>query len=174
MPGIVKIGATIGSPEERATEISAATGVPLPYDLSVSFSTPHPFAVEAAVHSRLNDFRVSHKREFFSLPVDVASRVICDVISGRPEIEPSLVCRFIRIVGPHDLGRSIFIKRKSLGLTQAKLSLVSGIGRRAILEIEAGKTTAQVGIVMHLLDVLQIAVATNDGIATGNTYDLPL
>lgn len=49
------------------------------------------------------------------------------------------------IVTAQDFGKRIAAARKALGLTQRELALVIGSGERFIVELEAGKPTAQLG-----------------------------
>lgn len=44
-----------------------------------------------------------------------------------------------------DLGNAISAARRRLGLTQRDLALAIGTGERFIVELEAGKPTAQLG-----------------------------
>ena len=49
------------------------------------------------------------------------------------------------IEGPNQLGAAIASARKALGLTQRELALAIDSGERFIVELEAGKPTAQLG-----------------------------
>jgi len=53
-----------------------------------------------------------------------------------------------------DLGAWIRQRRTSIGLTQAGLADVAGVGVRFISELERGKPTAEVGKVLHVAGVL--------------------
>lgn len=44
-----------------------------------------------------------------------------------------------------EFGAALARARKGLGLTQRDLALASGVGERFIVELEAGKATAQLG-----------------------------
>ncbi len=44
-----------------------------------------------------------------------------------------------------DFGATLARARKALGLTQRELALSIGVGERFIVELEAGKATAQLG-----------------------------
>lgn len=78
MPGIVKVGKTNRSPEERADELSGATGVPTPFLIIYHqlFSTCGE--AELFVHTYLaqRGYRVANNREFFSAPVNEVIRAI--------------------------------------------------------------------------------------------------
>ncbi len=49
------------------------------------------------------------------------------------------------IQNAQDFGREIARARRGLGLTQRELALAAGVGERFIVELEAGKATAQLG-----------------------------
>ncbi len=69
LPGLLKIGATTKDPTERARELSAPTGLPLPFTLAYSRHVNFPFQVEAALHRDFDAYRTSDSREFFRLPL---------------------------------------------------------------------------------------------------------
>lgn len=68
MPGLVKIGfTTTMDPDARAAELSAATGVPLPFQTGFVFAVEKPREVEQRVHAALSEHRLAANREFFRL-----------------------------------------------------------------------------------------------------------
>lgn len=67
MEGLIKIGATIKHPIERTRELSAATGVAVPFTLVYHRAVADPFKVEAALHRMLDQYRVNDSREFFKI-----------------------------------------------------------------------------------------------------------
>ena len=60
----------------------------------------------------------------------------------------------IRISNPEELGQYLLKERKQLKLTQKEISEFADVGRKFIIEIEKGKTTAQLGKVFELLNSL--------------------
>ena len=50
-----------------------------------------------------------------------------------------------------DLGHALRAARKQLGLTQHKLAQTAGVGVRFIVDLEAGKPTAQLGKMLQVL-----------------------
>lgn len=66
MPGLVKIGMTTRSPEERAQEL-ASTGVPMPFHVSAAWAVDDVRAAERDAHEALARYRVSDQREWFRL-----------------------------------------------------------------------------------------------------------
>ena len=71
-PGIYKIGYTKLTPDERAKQISNATGVALPYEVAWAFACFNAEQLEGAVHHALNEYRVNSQREFFQIDLDMA------------------------------------------------------------------------------------------------------
>ncbi|MCK5535594.1 MAG: GIY-YIG nuclease family protein [Bacteroidales bacterium] len=71
LKGIVKIGKTTRTPEERAKELSLATGVPTPFIVAYECCFNNCSEAETFVHDFLEDkgYRVSRNREFFELPI---------------------------------------------------------------------------------------------------------
>jgi y4mF family transcriptional regulator len=52
------------------------------------------------------------------------------------------------------LGNTLRAARKQLGLTQSQLALAAGVGLRFIVDLEAGKPTLRLEIVLRVIDVL--------------------
>ena len=89
MPGLVKIGMTHEDPEDRAKELSGATGVPYPFRVIVSKRVANPREKERAIHELLSalGFRVNEKREFFNCALGIVDLLFAlidgtDVRSG--------------------------------------------------------------------------------------------
>jgi y4mF family transcriptional regulator len=62
------------------------------------------------------------------------------------------------IPDPVSLGRLVRDARRALGLTQPDLALSAGVGVRFLVDIEKGKSTAQIGKVMQVLAALGIEI----------------
>lgn len=75
-PGILKIGYTKLTPDERAKQISAATGVALPYKVIWAFRCFNGEQMEGEVHHALEKYRVNSQREFFQIELEEAKEVI--------------------------------------------------------------------------------------------------
>lgn len=58
------------------------------------------------------------------------------------------------IPDPRSLGAAVRQTRRSQGLTQRDLAGAAGTSTRFVVELEAGKPTAQIGKVMHVLRML--------------------
>ena len=63
-----------------------------------------------------------------------------------------------RTVTPSDIGAIVRTARKDAGLRQHELAGAAGVGVRFIVELEAGKPTAQIGKVLQVLASLGCSV----------------
>ena len=79
MPGYYKIGYTKKNPEERAKQISNATGVIVPMVVEWAFHCYNGFALEQEVHNKLDAYRVSNQREFFQISLDEARQTVEEI-----------------------------------------------------------------------------------------------
>jgi len=63
---------------------------------------------------------------------------------------------------PEGIGALIKATRKQQGLLQAELAAASGVGLRFLIELEAGKPTAQLGKALEVLAALgcQVRICT--------------
>ena len=68
----LKIGYTKLKPEERATQISSATGVPTPYKVEWAYKCFNGEMVEKMAHEKLKAFRVNNRKEFFHISLEEA------------------------------------------------------------------------------------------------------
>lgn len=80
MPGLVKVGLTTTSPEQRIKELSSATGVASNFELARSFAVSDVRSAEKKAHAILEKVfeRPNRSREFFEADVDS----VADVLSG--------------------------------------------------------------------------------------------
>ena len=76
MPSLVKIGYTKKQPEERAKQISAATGVALPYKVEWAYKCFNGETIEREVHHKLKSKRANNSKEFFWIDLEEAKEVI--------------------------------------------------------------------------------------------------
>ena len=98
MPGLVKVGKTQRDPEERARELSSATGVPTPFIVAYQARFADCTQAEAYVHSVLEQqgLRVGEDREFFGAPTHVAVEMVFQAtriygqMAGREGVGPQL------------------------------------------------------------------------------------
>jgi hypothetical protein len=73
---IVKVGRTMRTSEERAKEISNATGVPLGYEVLYEDDVLDCVLAEQLVHKYLEEKRINPKREFFDVPLKEVVRIV--------------------------------------------------------------------------------------------------
>ena len=76
LPNMLKIGYTKNEPETRAKQISASTGVALPYKVEWAFQCFNGEQLEQEVHKELESYRVNQNREFFDIPLAEAQEAI--------------------------------------------------------------------------------------------------
>lgn len=70
MPGLVKIGSTKRSPEERRRELSRPSGIPTGFMVAYEIFTPDMSQLEKRIHSHLDKWRVNRNREFFKINLE--------------------------------------------------------------------------------------------------------
>ena len=75
VPGLLKIGRTTRTPEQRAAELSG-TGIPGKWMVKHSIFVPNCEHIEKITHNSLRDYRVSDDREFFNIEIQKAIEVI--------------------------------------------------------------------------------------------------
>ena len=75
-PGLLKIGYTKKLPEERAKQISSATGVALPYKVEWAYQCFNGEMVEREVHHKLKAQRINSSKEFFQISLEEAKETI--------------------------------------------------------------------------------------------------
>ncbi|MBO9135182.1 helix-turn-helix transcriptional regulator [Rhizobium sp. B230/85] len=63
-----------------------------------------------------------------------------------------------QVSSPADIGALIRSTRKAQNLRQDELAGVSGVGLRFIVDLEAGKPTAQIGKVLQVLQTLGCSI----------------
>ena len=83
MPGLLKVGFTERSVEERAKELNSSTGVPAAFRIEAYFAAEDPALEESKVHKALENCRKPGK-EFFVIAVSEAIERIGAVIQRRP------------------------------------------------------------------------------------------
>ena len=66
----------------------------------------------------------------------------------------------MRVTSARDLGLAVRQARLDQGMTQAQLAEAAGVSRRWLSDLEAGKASAAVGLVLRTLAVLNIGLDT--------------
>jgi HTH-type transcriptional regulator / antitoxin HipB len=69
----------------------------------------------------------------------------------------------VRISTIRDIAAAVRGRRTDLGLSQAELARRAGVSRKWISEFEAGKPTAELGLVIRVLDELGIMLDLTSG-----------
>lgn len=85
MPGIVKIGYTERSVEERIRELNSHSGVPNPFKCEAIMPCLDAHEIEQKVHGALSQYRVNHNREFFEISPAYATKIIAGVLNTLSE-----------------------------------------------------------------------------------------
>lgn len=61
----------------------------------------------------------------------------------------------MRVQSPADLGAAVRARRRTLGLGQTDLAARAGVSRQWIVALEAGKSGAELGLVLRTLKALE-------------------
>ena len=77
---LIKIGKTSRTPELRAKELSVPTGIPSEYKIVYKTEVPDCDLVEMIIHKELDNHRHTDNREFFSVPIKKAIKIVEIVI----------------------------------------------------------------------------------------------
>ena len=88
LPGLLKIGKTSRTPEERAAELSQNTNMPTPFMVAYEEQIPDSTTAEKFIHEELKNqgYRINDSREFFSIPLKEAIQIVSLVASHVREI----------------------------------------------------------------------------------------
>ncbi|CAO3350903.1 GIY-YIG nuclease family protein [Azospirillum palustre] len=92
-PDLLKVGLSTRAPSERAAELSADTGVPMPYTVAHAVYVLDCGLAEDRMHDLLRDRRLVRGREFFTIPladyVAAVDRLLCDAPELAPRMTPN-------------------------------------------------------------------------------------
>ncbi len=69
---------------------------------------------------------------------------------------------FIDLKGPNQFGEAIRLFRKRRGLTQQQVADLAECSLMYVSNLERGKTTAELGIALRILDALDVEVTLSD------------
>lgn len=78
---IYKVGWTSGDAQERADQLSAATGVPISFVVVDSWQHTDAEKLEKDIHAMLAPYRIAPNREFFHVSYEVLSKVVKDTLA---------------------------------------------------------------------------------------------
>jgi HTH-type transcriptional regulator / antitoxin HipB len=65
-----------------------------------------------------------------------------------------------------DVAAAVRGRRHDLGISQVELASRAGVSRKWVSEFEAGKSTAEFGLVLRVLDALALGVELRDASST--------
>jgi hypothetical protein len=83
---VYKVGWTSKSAEQRARELSAATGVPVSFAVVDAWQHPDPEALEKGIHAMLSPYRLNESREFFKLEyLELKAIVEAEIARSEPD-----------------------------------------------------------------------------------------
>jgi len=157
--GLVKIGFTETTVEQRLYEINCATGVAEKFEVYASYKVKDAHKVEKLIHEKLKKYRTRSNKEFFEIKPSAAMEYVEKIINNETFGLTFNVNELILFSSMSELGILIKKHRKNKNLTQLQISQILGSGLRFISEIENGKDTAQIGMVLKLLKLLNIRIA---------------
>jgi T5orf172 domain/Domain of unknown function (DUF4268) len=84
MPGLVKIGSTASTPDERARQLSSSTGVPRPYQVVAFRPFDDELHAERELQAVFAEYRVkSSRREFYEVDVEQAREALFRLSVGK-------------------------------------------------------------------------------------------
>lgn len=78
----------------------------------------------------------------------------------------------MRIVDPRDLALYIRARRQELGMTQSRLAKTAGVSRRWLSDLESGKPTAEVGLVLKVFNALGLVFDARPELANPAPVDI--
>ncbi len=73
------------------------------------------------------------------------------------------------ITSIRDIAAVVRGRRLNLGLSQAEVARIAGVSRQWVSEFESGKPTAELGLVIRLLEALRLSVILAERDADGRT-----
>lgn len=81
MPGLIKIGQTARTVQERADELYT-TGVPIAFDIAHEFPCENHEKLERQMHTELEKHRFNENREFFEYSADDAFELLQKLVDS--------------------------------------------------------------------------------------------
>ena len=89
MQGLLKIGITSREVRDRVTQLSAATGVPKPFEIEYYCLTRDPDEIERSTQEHFSSRRAGRKKEFYEVSLLEAVEFIDSVIK---QVQPDRYC----------------------------------------------------------------------------------
>ena len=137
MPGILKIGHTHRSINERSAELYS-TGVPTPFIINFYCETDDAPKLEQLVHKRLTKYRIQHNREFFKVDIAIAIQAVKEQILDSNLLAKSFAGRDNSLYLTSDEIK--LIEEKNLILEKSKKDLEKKEAHRKLKIIEHSST----------------------------------
>jgi len=78
----------------------------------------------------------------------------------------------MRIRAPRDIAAAVRGRRLDLGLTQAAVAVQAGVSRKWVYEFEAGKPTAEIGLIFKVLHALELILEASPSESGSDDFDL--
>jgi HTH-type transcriptional regulator / antitoxin HipB len=72
---------------------------------------------------------------------------------------------------PEQLARAVRLKRQEKGLSQSALAAQLGVERKWVIRLESGNPKAELGLVLKVLDALDLRASLGDGKAPSLSKD---
>lgn len=72
----------------------------------------------------------------------------------------------MRVRSIRDMAAAVRGRRHDLGLSQVELASLAGVSRKWVSEFEAGKSTAEFGLVLRVLDALALRLELHEATST--------
>ena len=119
----IKIGMTTDKSEIRAKQLSGGSGVPESFYVAFTCQVADCNLAERKIHNRLKTFRTNKNREFFLVPIEVASKVIISVCKEVNEIY-GLTVQYPQIIESQSLDKADLELEDSVETTPEKGCLI--------------------------------------------------
>lgn len=122
MPGLIKIGCTSGTVEERIKSLSSATGVPVAFQCHFAAKVENMSAKEKTLQQLFSDKRVNPNREFFQVAPEKAVLAIrmgsfTEVTPGKVDI-PKEEAQALEIAETADSKKRSKINLGAIGISE--------------------------------------------------------
>jgi len=124
---LVKVGMTTRSSEQRAWELSGATGVPAGFEVLYEEEVVDCELAERLIHRDLEQFRLRRDREFFDVPLKIAVNAVfqaCLRVNAHLLKEQSRLVIYSKFAPPGEAFRpGGLLQQSETGLTGIRLVL---------------------------------------------------
>ena len=78
----------------------------------------------------------------------------------------------MRIRTPHDVAALARGRRRDLGWSQTDLARRAGVSRKWVSDFETGKTSVELGVVLRVLDALELSLVSAEAGSRSKDLDL--